>query len=178
MHRHVPCFFQQRLRYQKNLEFVPSLAFQREWEAACLSSSGSREVERLLLLSTAPASVRPHLHTRGFTRTTLKKYLVHKECNFTRKQPSIAVILAGNSFADLPYFVSGLSCTDKKTLLVRSKFMRVALCQCSHICETFFSRDKGWGCQHLEKREISGFRFQVKEVHSTHWSQNCQWTKM
>lgn len=29
---------------------------------ACLSSSGTREVEKLLLFSTAPASVKPHLH--------------------------------------------------------------------------------------------------------------------
>lgn len=142
---------------------------------ACLSPPGPSGAERLLLLGTAPVSVRPDLHIRGFTRTivpvrTVKKYLAHKVRNFTRKRPSIAVILARNPFADLPYFVSELSCTGRKALLARSKFRRVALCQCSHVCETFFSRDKGWVCQHLQKKERSrpGFKFQVKEVHSTH----------
>lgn len=97
----------QRLWYQKYLELVPSLAFQKEREASPASPpSRPSGAGRLLLLGTAPASVRPDLHARGSTGTiapvrTVEKYLVHKVCNCTRNRRSTAVILAGNLFATL-----------------------------------------------------------------------------
>lgn len=130
-----PLFIQHRLSYQKKLEPIPSPDFQKEWQEPPVSPFQVQSSEEICYYSVQPlASARPHLHTRGFTRMiapiwTVKQYLVHKVSNFPRKWPNMAVILAGNSSADLPDFISGLSCTTKKkSLLVRSKFQRVVLC--------------------------------------------------
>lgn len=158
MHGHVPCFFQQRLWYKKNLEVVPSLASQKEWKH-CLPFLVRPWLSRDAAARHCPASVKTQCAPEAslewwYLVRTVKKYLVHKVCSFTRKRPRTAVIVAGNPFADLPHFVSGLSCTGKNTLLVRSKFRRAALCQCSHICKTSFNRDKGWVCKRKRHQDL------------------------
>lgn len=113
---------------------------------ACRSSSGPSGAERLLWLGTAPASVRPNLHARGFARMiapvrTVKNILSTKYVNVPEK--GTVQLSYCQATLLLPYFGTGLSCTGKKPILVRHKFRRVALCQCSHICKTFFRKDKG-----------------------------------
>lgn len=134
MHGHVPCSFGIGSSIRKIWNLFLPLTSKRKGRNHLPFLFRPQETEEICYYSVQPlASARPHRHTRGFTRMiapvpAVKQYLVHEVCNFPRKCPSIAVILAGSSSADLPDSISGLSCTGKSPLLVRSKFRRVILC--------------------------------------------------
>lgn len=134
MHGHVPCLFSMGSSIRKIWNLFFPLTSKRKGRNHLPLLSRPQSSEEICYYSVQPlTSARPHPHTRGFTRMiapvrTVKPYLVHKICNFSRKWPSMAVTLAGNVSADLPDFISGLSCIGKKSFLVRSKFRKVVLC--------------------------------------------------